>query len=94
VTGLTNGVTYYFMVAAVNAAGDESPFSAAMPARPGQARPGQARPGQAVMANLTGKTVPNRLIALLATVSAVAMAGAFTLAMTGRRLGSRPGRPE
>jgi predicted phage tail protein len=89
VTGLTNGVTYYFMVAAVNAAGDESPFSAAMPARPGQ-----ARPGQAVMANLTGKTVPNRLIALLATVSAVAMAGAFTLAMTGRRLGSRPGRPE
>jgi hypothetical protein len=53
-----------------------------------------ARPGQAVMVNLTAKTVPNHLIALLAAVSAVALAGAFTLAMTGRRLGSRAGRAE
>ena len=83
VTGLTDGMTYYFMVAAVNAAGDESPFSAEVP----------ARPGQAVMVELTGKTVPNQLIALLAAVSATATAGAFTLAMTGRRLSSRSGRP-
>jgi len=79
VTGLINGVTYYFRVAAVNAAGNESPYSAEVP----------ASPGQAVTADLTRKTVPNQLIALLAAVSAAALAGAFTLAMTGSRLDSR-----
>src|SRR5207237_10027702 len=34
VAGLTNGTLYYFMVAAVNAAGNESPLSAEVTAEP------------------------------------------------------------
>jgi predicted phage tail protein len=77
VTGLTSGMTYYFRVAAVNAAGNESPFSAEVP----------ARPGQAVIANLTGTRVPNQLIVLLAAVAVAATAGAAALVMWGRRQG-------
>jgi predicted phage tail protein len=59
--------------------GNESPYSAVVP----------ASPGQVVTVDLTRKNVPNQLIVLLAAVSAVATAGAFTLAMTGRRLARR-----
>ena len=36
VTGLLNGTVYYFMVTAVNATGNESPFSTEVSAEPGR----------------------------------------------------------
>jgi hypothetical protein len=88
VTGLTNGTTYYFRVTAVNAAGDESPFSAQVSAEPG-------RPTGGVTASLTSPATPRQLIVVLAAIAAVAAAGAFTLiARRRRRLRPRdPDRP-
>jgi len=72
VTGLTNGTTYYFMVAAVNAAGDESPLSAEVAAEPTGATPGQVVP-------MPAPGPPKWLITLLTAVAATALAGALTL---------------
>jgi predicted phage tail protein len=83
VTGLTNGTTYYFMVAAINAAGNETPFSAEV----------SATPDAAVTVTLTSGSVPKQLIAALAAIATAALAGAFTLAKRGRRPGSRPHQP-
>ena len=83
VTGLPNGTVYYFMVTAVNAAGNESPFSTEVSAEP----PG---PVTGVTVSLNSPTPPKQLIALLAAVAAMVAAGAFTLiARRGRRFRSR-----
>lgn len=79
VAGLTNGVTYYFTVAAVNAADREGPISAEV----------SARPGPATMMTLTSAHVPNQLIAWLAVLSVTALAGALALAVVGRRMNAR-----
>lgn len=82
-TGLPNGTVYYFMVTAVNAAGNESPFSTEVSAEP----PG---PVTGVTVSLNSPTPPKQLIALLAAVAAMVAAGAFTLiARRGRRFRSR-----
>jgi predicted phage tail protein len=83
VTGLPNGTVYYFMVTAVNAAGNESPFSTEVSAEP----PG---PVTGVTVSLNSPTPSKQLIALLAAVAAMVAAGAFTLiARRGRRFRSR-----
>jgi titin len=76
VTGLTDGVTYYFTVAAVNAAGRQGPLSAEV----------SARPGAATMMALTSRHVPNQLIAWLAALSVTALAGALAVAVMGKRM--------
>lgn len=73
VAGLTNGTLYYFMVAAVDAAGNESPLSAEVTAEPAGPLPS---PGP-----------PKWLITLLAAAAAMVVAGALTL--TRRRLRAR-----
>jgi predicted phage tail protein len=78
VTGLHNGTVYYFMVTAVNAAGNESPFSTEVSAKP-------TGPARAVTVSLTSPTPPKQLIALLAAVAATVVAGAFTLIARRRR---------
>ena len=75
VAGLTNGITYYFMVAAVDATGNESPLSAQVAAEP-TGRPAVAVPSPGP---------PKRLIALLAAVAAMAVAGALTLITRHKR---------
>jgi hypothetical protein len=83
VTGLPNGTVYYFMVTAVNAAGNESPFSTEVSAEP----PG---PVTGVTVSMDSPTPPKQLIALLVAVAAMVAAGAFTLiARRGRRFRSR-----
>jgi len=79
VTGLTDGVTYYFTVAAVNAAGHQGPLSAEV----------SARPGPATMMALTSRHAPNQLIAWLAALSVTALAGALAVAVMGRRMNVR-----
>jgi chitodextrinase len=79
VAGLTNGVTYYFTVAAVDAAGRQGPLSAEL----------SARPGPATMMNLTSGHVPDQRIAWLAALSVTAMAGALAVAVVGRRRDAR-----
>ena len=76
VPGLTDGTTYYFWVTAVNTAGHESPSSAAVSARPETA----------------SGSVPKGLVAALAAIATVVVAGALTLAMRGRRVNSRSSR--
>jgi hypothetical protein len=76
VTGLTDGVTYYFAVAAVDATGHQGPLSAEV----------SARPGAATMMALTSRHVPNQLIAWLAALSVTALAGALAVAIMGRRM--------
>ena len=79
VTRLTDGTTYYFWVAAVNANGKQGTFSGEASAKPiGPAKGSPAAP------------TPKQLIVLLAAVAAAATAGVFTLAARGRRLRSRP----
>jgi hypothetical protein len=79
VAGLTNGVTYYFSVAAVDAAGHQGPLSAEV----------SARPGPATMMNLTSGHVPDQRIAWLAALSVTALAGALAVAVVGRRRDTR-----
>jgi predicted phage tail protein len=74
-TGLTDGITYYFMVAAVNAAGNESPFSPQV----------SAKPAGTVISSQISSAAPMPLVAVLAAVSVAATAGAFALAARGWR---------
>ena len=83
VTGLTNGVTYYFTVAAVDAAGHQGPLSAEV----------SARPGPATLMNLTSGRVPDPLIAGLAALSVTALAGSLAVAIVGRRRAARTRGP-
>jgi fibronectin type 3 domain-containing protein len=71
VTSLHNGTVYYFMVTAVNTAGNESPFSTEV----------SAEPHAPVTGRLIGlnTSAPTQLIALLAAGAAMAAAGVFTL---------------
>jgi len=83
VTGLPNGTVYYFMVTAVNAAGNESPFSTEVSAEP-------VKLSTKVKVSPNSPPAPTQLIALLAAVAAMAAAGIFTLiARRGRRFRSR-----
>jgi fibronectin type 3 domain-containing protein len=75
---LVNGTVYYFMVTAVNAAGNESPTSTEVSAEP-------TGPVRGVTVSLNSSTVPNHLIALLGAVAALAAASAFTLISRRRR---------
>ena len=78
VTGLSNGTTYYFVVAAVDASGTVSAASAEASAEP---------LATAVLASATQK-VPKPVIISLAAVAVAAIAAA--LALTARRLRKRP----
>jgi Fibronectin type III domain len=80
VTGLADGTVYYFMVSAVNATGNESPFSTEVSAEPLTAA--------GLTVHLSRPTAPTQLIALLAAVAAVAAAGVFTLIARRRRIRS------
>jgi len=80
VTGLTNGTLYYFMVAAVDSAGNESPLSAEVAAEP--------TGSQVVPVPPPGP--PKWLIALLTAGGAMVVAAALTLiARSGRLFRSR-----
>jgi hypothetical protein len=78
VAGLTNGTLYYFMVAAVNAAGHESPLSAEVTAEP---------TGSTPVVPLPSPGPPKWLITVLAAAAAIVVAGALTLIR--RRFGAR-----
>ena len=86
VAGLVNGTVYYFMVTAVNAAGNESPASTEVSAEP-------TGPARGVTVSLNSLTAPKHLIALLAAVAVAAAAGAFTL-ISRRRRGVRSRDPD
>jgi hypothetical protein len=77
VTRLVNGTTYYFMVTAVNAAGNESPSSTEVSAEP-------VKLATQVKVTPDSPTVPPQLIALLTAAAAMAAAGVFTLITRGR----------
>ncbi len=89
VTGLPNGTVYYFMVTAVNAAGNESPFSTEVSAEP-------ASPATGVTVSLNSSAAPTQLIGLLTAAAAMVAAGTLTLiARRRRRFRSRkPARSE
>lgn len=89
VTHLPNGTVYYFMVTAVDAAGNESPFSTEVSAEPAGSATG-------VTVSLNSQAAPRQLIALLAAVAAMVAAGAFTLIARRRRRFRSPkhARPE
>ena len=77
VTNLTNGTVYYFMVTAVNANGNESPFSTEVSAEPVAATELRvAAPPPTALAPL---------VALLSAVAAMAAAAGFTLLARSRR---------
>jgi len=78
VTGLPNGTVYYFMVTAVNAAGNESPFSTEVSAQP-------ASPATGVTVSLNSSSAPTQLIGLLTAVGAMVAAGALTVIARRRR---------
>jgi len=84
VTGLPNGTVYYFMVTAVNAAGNESPFSTEVSAEP-------ASPATGVTVSLNS-SAPTQLIGLLTAVGAMVAAGALTV-IARRRRRFRSGKP-
>jgi fibronectin type 3 domain-containing protein len=86
VSHLDNGTVYYFMVTAVDAAGNESPASTEVSAEP-------TGPATGVTVSLNSPTSPNHLIALLAAVAAIAAAGVFTL-IARRRRGFRSRDPD
>jgi predicted phage tail protein len=77
VTNLTNGTVYYFMVTAVNASGNESPFSTEVSAEPVAATE--------LRVAAPPPTAPAPLVALLAAVAAMAAAAGFTLLARSRR---------
>jgi len=83
VGGLTNGTVYYFMVAAVNAAGHESPLSAQVTAEP---------TGATSVVPLPSPGPPKWLITVLAAAGAMVVAGALTL-IRRRFGGQRPDHP-
>ena len=78
VANLVNGTVYYFMVTAVNAAGEESPASTEVSAEP-------TGPARGVTVSLDSPMVPKQLTALLAALAALAAAGVFTLIARHRR---------
>jgi predicted phage tail protein len=82
VAGLANGTKYWFMVTAVNAAGNESPFSAEILATPTELTSGP-------VVNLPSGMPPKQLIALLGALGAMAVAGVSTLVTRRRRFSSR-----
>jgi predicted phage tail protein len=82
VAGLANGTKYWFMVTAVNAAGNESPFSTEVSATPTELTSGS-------VVSLTSGMPPKQLIAVLAALAAMAVAGASTLITRRRRFRSR-----
>jgi len=90
VAGLANGKEDWFMVTAVNAAGNESPFSSEVSATPTEP------PGGPVVNLASG--MPKQLIALLAALGTIAVAGVSTLIRRIRRPrppeGDRPGHPD
>jgi fibronectin type 3 domain-containing protein len=91
VAGLQNKAVYYFMVTAVNTAGNESPLSTEVSAKPAGSVPGQN-------VSLNRPAIPPQLIALLAAVGTIAAAAAFTLIGRLRRprppKRPRPERPD
>jgi fibronectin type 3 domain-containing protein len=85
VTNLTNGTVYYFMVTAVNASGNQSPFSTEVSAEPVAATE--------LRVAAPSPTAPAPLIALLSALAAMAAAAGFTLIARSRRVRS-PSRQE
>ena len=81
VAGLANGTKYWFMVTAVDAAGNESPFSTEVSATPTELASGP-------IVNLPSGML-KQLITLLGALGAVAVAGVSTLITRRRRLRSR-----
>ena len=85
VTGLANGTTYYFLITAINDAG-QSPASTQASARPDLTKVKQASPlPSKTTVKPPRRSVPKQLIAVLAGVGTVAVAGGLTLAARGRR---------
>jgi hypothetical protein len=80
---LANGTVYYFMVRAVDTAGNESPLSTQVSAEPAGSGPG-------IRVGFTTPTAPVQLIALLAAAAAMGAAGIFTLI---KRRGRGPHSP-
>jgi predicted phage tail protein len=93
VTGLANGTTYYFLVTAVNQAG-QGPASAQASARPDKTivKLPSPRPSKTIVPPPPRRSVPKQLIGLLAGVGTVAVAGGLALATRGRRLNARSPR--
>jgi predicted phage tail protein len=81
VAGLTNGTKYWFMVTAVNAAGNESPYSTEVSATPTELTSGP------IVSLPSG--MPKQLIVLLGALGAMAVAGVSTLVTRRRRFRSR-----
>jgi fibronectin type 3 domain-containing protein len=83
VAGLTNGTPYYFMVAAVDPAGNESPLSAEVTAEPA---------GPIPVVPVPSPGPPKWLITVLAAAGAAVVAGALTL-IRRRFPGRKPAHP-